>query len=467
MRISFHGAARTVTGSKHIIHLNNGKKILLDCGMFQGLGSETNTLNWNFGFDPAEITYMILSHSHTDHVGLVPKLVKEGYCGRIYGTPATVDLAAIMLEDSANIQETDIKQENKRRSLMGKTLLQPLYTVNDAMKSLDHFIKVPYDEWVQIDEDIEFCFTDAGHLIGSAAVHLRIKENGKTVRITFSGDIGRYRDVILRSPAPFDQADYILLESTYGDSLHEEVTSNEQTLLEWIEKVCLQRKGKLVMPAFSLGRTQEILYHLNKLELDGKLPELEYFVDSPLSYKTTQLFKVHTKYFNRRFQKVLESDRDPFNFKGLKFITSVEESKLLNFYRRPCVIISASGMAEAGRVRHHISNCIEDSRNAIVMTGYCEPQSLAARLLRKPEDVTIFGQVHQVNAEIGEIRSMSAHGDRVDIMQFLSCQDPKAVKQLFLVHGEIEVQEKFKNRLVKAGFEVTIPERHQEIGLSL
>lgn len=467
MNITFHGAARTVTGSKHIITLANGKKILLDCGMYQGMGAETDDLNRDLGFVPAEIDYMILSHAHIDHSGLIPKLVKEGYTGIIYGTPATVDLAAIMLEDSAGIQEADVKFENKRRGLEGRPYLQPLYTTADALACLNNFVKIEYNKWVQISDDIEFCFTDAGHIIGSAVVHLRIKENGKTVRITFSGDVGRYRDLLLRSPEVFDQADYIILESTYGDSLHEKEDPSNDKLLQWIEKTCLEKKGKLIIPAFSLGRTQEILYHLNYLELEGRLPALEYFVDSPLSSKVTQLVKSYPQYFNKRIQKVLLSDSDPFSFKGLKFTKSVEESKLLNYYNRPCVIISASGMAEAGRVKHHISNNIENSRNSILMTGYCEPNSLGARLMSQPEEVRIFGQMHQVNAEVAQIRSMSAHGDYNDLMQFLACQDPKAVQQVFLVHGEYDVQMNFSKKLLKAGFEVRIPQKGEVYGLGI
>lgn len=467
MKITFHGAARTVTGSKHLITLSNNKKILLDCGMFQGMGSETDELNRDFGFDPAEIDYVILSHAHIDHCGLIPKLVKDGYTGSVYGTPATVDLAAIMLEDSGNIQEMDVAYENKRRELQGRDYLQPLYTVADAKACMNRFIKIQYNTWTQIDEDIEFCYTDAGHLIGSAVVHLRLKENGKTVRLTFSGDVGRYRDLLLKSPETFDQADYIILESTYGNSLHDHVVSTSDQLYEWVQKTCIEKKGKLIIPAFSVGRTQEILYHLNHLELENRLPDLEYFVDSPLSSKATQLIKSYTHYFNKRIQKVLLSDKDPFAFKGLKFTKSVEDSKMLNYYNRPCVIISASGMAEAGRIKHHISNNIENSRNSILMTGYCEPHSLGARLLKRPEEVRIFGQEHQVNAEIGEIRSMSAHGDYEDMLQFLACQDPRGVKEIFLVHGEYDVQLGWQKRLRKAGFEASIPERHQEIGLRL
>lgn len=466
MKIAFHGAARTVTGSKHLLTLSNGKKLLLDCGMFQGMGSLTDELNRDFGFDPSSINYMILSHAHIDHCGLIPKLISDGYNGKIYCTPATKDLAAVLLEDSAGIQENDIKFENKRCSLTGLPYLKPLYTTEEALEAVQYFETVDYDQWFRIDEDIEFCYTDAGHIIGSASVHLRIKENGKTTTLTFSGDVGRYRDIILKSPATFPQADYIIIESTYGNSLHDEHSPSVDVLEEWITKTCLKKKGKLIIPAFSVGRTQELLYSLNQLELENRLPDLEYFVDSPLSTKATHIVKRFPQYFNKRIQKVLMGDSDPFNFKGLKFIKSVEESKLLNYKNGPCVIISASGMAEAGRVKHHISNNIENSRNTILFTGYCEPNSLGARLMHRPGEVTIFGQIHQVNAEIAEMRSMSAHGDYDDLSQYLSCQDPRSVKKMFIVHGEYPVQVDFKQRLIRKGFlDVEIPERHQEIGL--
>lgn len=466
MKISFHGAARTVTGSKHLITLTNGKKILLDCGLFQGMGSETEALNKEWGFEPSEVNYMILSHAHIDHCGLIPKLIKDGYEGVVYATPATKDLASILLEDSAGIQESDVKYANKRRALQGLPYLEPLYTTEDALIAADRFVTVEYDTWTRIDDDIEFCYTDAGHIIGSACVHVRITEKGKRKQISFSGDVGRYRDIILKSPAVFEQANVILLESTYGNSLHDEHHPTPDTLLEWIEHTCFKKKGKLILPAFSVGRTQEILFALNQLELEGRLPEMEYFVDSPLSTKATQIVKRFPQYFNARIQKILLSDKDPFGFEGLKFINSVEESKMLNYHKKPCLIISASGMADAGRIKHHISNNIENSRNTILFTGYCEPRSLGGRLMRKPKEVHIFGQPHEVNAEIGEMRSMSAHGDYDDLLQFLGCQDIKQVEKLFLVHGEYDVQQDFRQRLVRKGYaDVQIPERHQEVGL--
>lgn len=466
MKIAFHGAARTVTGSKHLLTLTNGRKYLLDCGLFQGLGREGDLMNDEWGFDPTTVDVLILSHAHIDHSGLIPKLVKDGFKGAIYCTPATKDLTAILLEDSAGIQENEVKYTNKRRAAEGKPYLEPLYTTEHAWKAMEFFVTVDYSKWYKIDDSVELMYTDAGHIIGSAAVSLRVKENGKTTSITFSGDVGRYRDVILKSPDNFPQADYILLESTYGNSLHDGEVSTPDQVLKWIEKTCLQKKGKLIMPAFSVGRTQELLYALNQLELENRLPRLDYFVDSPLSIEATELIKRFPQYFNKAIQKVLETDDDPFRFAGLKYIKTVDESKLLNFRNEPCVVISASGMAEAGRVKHHISNNIENSRNTILLTGYCEPNSLGGRLMRGAKEVGIFGVKHEVNAEVGAIRSMSAHGDYEDLSQFLACQDPRKVKKLFLVHGEYEVQEAFRLRLLKKGFlDIEIPERHQEIGL--
>jgi metallo-beta-lactamase family protein len=392
--------------------------------------------------------------------------VKEGFNGKIFCTPATRELTQILLLDSAGIQEDEIKYANKRRIAQPVPYLEPLYTVDDAKKCMDHFVEVDYGTWYDVIDDVKAMFTDAGHIIGSTCVHVNVTENGKETRLTFSGDVGRYRDVILRSPDVFRQADYILLESTYGNSLHDPAVTTPDILLNWINKVCVQRKGKLIFPAFSVGRTQEILFALNQLDLENRLPNLDYYVDSPLSIEATEVVKHYPSYFNKIIQKVMQSDSDPFSFKGLKYIKTVDQSKSLNFQNGPMVIISASGMADAGRVKHHISNNIENSRNAIVMTGYCEPQSLGARLMSGAKQVGIFGVEHEVHAEIGSIRSMSAHGDYEDLTQWLACQDPRQVKQLFLVHGEYDVQQEFKRRLVSKGFfDVQIPEQHFEIGL--
>lgn len=466
MKIAFHGATRTVTGTKHLLTLKNGKKILLDCGMFQGMGKDTDRLNREFGFEASEVDVVILSHAHIDHSGLLPKLVKDGFNGKIFCTPATATLGEIMLEDSAQIQEDDSKFANKRLLAQNKPLTQPLYRLEDAKAAMQRFSRVEYGQWFHVTDGVEALFTDAGHLIGSACIHLKITENGKETRITFSGDVGRYRDIILKSPEVFPQADYIIMESTYGNSLHDPADSTPDLLKKWIDHSCIEKKGKLILPAFSVGRTQEILFALNQLELENQLPAVPIYVDSPLSIEATEVIKGYPGYFNKKIQRILQTDNDPFDFKGLHYVKTVDQSKALNYVNEPMVIISASGMADAGRVKHHISNNVENSRNTIVFTGYCEPHSLGGRLMAGHQEVSIFGVEHQVNAEIGSIRSMSAHGDYEDLSQWLACQDPKLVKQLFLVHGEYDVQEELKRKLIRKGYaDVLIPEQHFEIGL--
>jgi metallo-beta-lactamase family protein len=467
MKISFHGAAQTVTGSKHLIHLQNGKKILLDCGLFQGLGEDTLTLNSHFGFDAKAISHVILSHAHIDHSGLLPKLIKEGYQGKIYCTKATAELATILLQDSARIQEADVIFVNKRRSLQNLQPIQPLYTIEDAEAVFERFEPIPYHEQIQLDnEDISVFLTDAGHLLGSSVIHLSIQENDQTTCIVFSGDVGRYRDLILRSPEKFPQADYILLESTYGNSLHENYEDTETTLLKHITETCLTKKGKLIIPAFSVGRTQEIIFALNKLSMKGLLPQVPYFVDSPLSVKTTEVIKHHAELFNEKVQILMQQDKNPFDFDNLRFITEKVDSQALNERQEPMVIIASSGMAEAGRVKHHIANAIQNEHNTILMSGYCEYNSLGAKLLRGEKEVQIFRKKYAVKAKIAGMRSMSAHGDYEDLCQFISCQDASKVKKIFLVHGELDVQIDFKKRLVEHGFhDVEIPQRGDEFGL--
>jgi metallo-beta-lactamase family protein len=465
MKIAFHGAARAVTGSKHLITLDNGFQILLDCGMFQGMGEVTDKLNERFGFDPAAINCLVLSHVHIDHCGLLPKLVAEGFEGFIFATPATMDLTRILLMDSAKIQEQDAEFLNKHRR-QGEEIEIPLYTEDDVVKTLSQFKVVEYNQDFQINPEVHVQFTDAGHIIGSAAVHLVIKEAEKETKITFSGDVGRYGDLLLKSPQQFAQADYILMESTYGDSLHKDLDPIENMLLEIINQTCNIRKGKVIIPAFSVGRTQELLYALNGLELKHKLPDIPFYVDSPLSKLATEVLKNHPEVYNNGVKQVLKVDDDIFSFKGLKFIESVAESKALNDDPRPCVIISASGMAEGGRVRHHIRNNIGSPKNTILMVGYCEPNSLGGRLLAGQKNVQILREHYDVIAEIKSIKSMSAHGDYEDLLHFLSCQNPEQVKQLFLVHGEYEVQQHFAQRLKDQGFQhVTIPKYHQEFEL--
>lgn len=465
MKIAFHGAARAVTGSKHLITLINNTKILLDCGMFQGMGEVTDKLNGYFGFQPAEVNHVVLSHAHIDHCGLLPRLVAEGFEGNIYCTPPTMDLARILLMDSAKIQMQDAEYLNKKRR-EHEEVTEALYTEDDVIKTLSLFKIVEYNEDFEIDVQVSIRLTDAGHIIGSSAVHLTIIEDGKETKITFSGDVGRYGDLLLKSPQSFAQADYIIMESTYGDSLHKDLEPIEEMLLEIINHTCKIKKGKVIIPAFSVGRTQELLYALNGLELKGKLPDLPYYVDSPLSLQATQVLKNHPEVYNNGVKRVLSIDDDIFSFKGLRFVESQAESKAINNDPQPCVIISSSGMAEGGRVRHHIRNNISNKKNTILMVGYASPDSLAGKLLNGERKVWMFRQEYDVIAEVRSIQSMSAHGDYEDLLRFLSCQEPEKVKQVFLVHGEYEVQQHFAQRLIDKGFKnVEIPKYHQEFEL--
>ena len=466
MKISFHGAARTVTGSKHLVQLDNNETFLLDCGLFQGMGRDTDSLNAKFGFDATKVDYVILSHAHIDHSGLLPKLVKEGFTGTIYCTPGTKALTEILLEDSAMIQRDDAKYGNKRRAKQGLPPIEPLYDIDDVNLTIPLFKAVEYNTPTKISDSVEVLFTDAGHIIGSAAVSLKIKNGENVESLTFSGDIGRYRDMILRSPSEFPHADYIIIESTYGDKLHDLIHTTPDDLLKWIESTCVEQKGNLIIPAFSVGRTQEILFELNQLSLEKRLPHIPIYVDSPLSMEATEVLKKFPKYFNKKIQKILEVDDDPFDFEGLRYIKSVEESKALNEDLHPKVIISASGMADAGRVKHHIKNNISNAKNTILLVGYCEPHSLGGRLMNGAKEVKIYSELYDVVAKVGSIRSMSAHGDYEDLMQFLACQTPDLVKQVFVVHGEAEVQDHFAERLRKKGFkEVHAPEMHESFDL--
>jgi metallo-beta-lactamase family protein len=466
MKLSFHGAARTVTGSKHILTLSNGKKILLDCGLFQGLGQETDRLNDEFGFDPREIDVLLLSHAHIDHSGLIPKLVKEGFAGKIVCTEATKNLSEILLYDSAEIQTYEADYINKKREARNLEPYQPLYTPADVTEAMKSFVTIEYNEWHTIFESAEVLFTNTGHLIGSAAITIRVIEEGKTTVILFSADIGRYRSVLLQPPVETPKADYIILESTYGDKSHDIAFNTIDSLYKWIKRTCLDRKGKLIIPAFSVGRTQEVLYALNQLSLEKRLPELLYFIDSPLSLKATETIKKYKDQFNDRLQQVLKIDNDPFHFPGLKYVESSEDSKKLVDYAEPCVIISASGTADAGRVRHHINSCLGNPENSILLVGYCGEQSLGGQLLNGIKEVEIFGDSCSVKAEIGQMQGMSAHGDCDDLCRFIGSQDPEIVKAIFLVHGEYSVQKTFALKLDVKGFKkVEIPGLHEEFDL--
>lgn len=462
MKITFHGAAQTVTGSKHLIESASGKKILLECGMFQGHGADTDAMNRHFGFDPKEIHAVVISHAHIDHSGLLPVLVKQGFDGPIFCTPATRDLMEIMLLDSGAIQESDIRFLNKRRAAKGKSPLKPLYTQDDVPAVLDLIQTIEYRISTEILPGCFLLFTDAGHIVGSAAVHLTLRDGHSERRVFFTGDIGRYNHELLEDPEPFPQADVIICESTYGNELHEPDSYHDEQLLAHIHETCLQKRGKLIIPAFSVGRTQEILFKLNNLYLQNRLPKVPYYVDSPLSEKATRITRDHMNLYNRRFKEILSEDSDPFDFPGLVFIGDAEQSKALNDSHEPCVIISASGMADAGRVKHHIANNIGKKEATILLVGYCEPSSLGGRLMAGAREVRIFGEVYHVRCSVKSMRTLSAHGDYNDILRYLSCQNAEAVQRFFLVHGNRPEMEAFRDRLRESGFRwVEIPERHR------
>jgi len=464
MKIKFIGAAREVTGSKHLITTNEGKKILLDCGMFQGKGLETDSLNRNLGFNPAEIDYLILSHAHIDHSGLIPYLYKGGFRGSIICTNATRDLCSIMLADSAHIQNLDIEWFNKKRAKQGLYPVDPLYSTEDAEESMKLFITVAFDRRFYINDKINVKFTNTGHMLGSAVVNLELLENGEKVHIAFTGDIGRAQNRILHKPCDFPQCDYLITESTYGDRLHPADKEIEEELLKIVEETCVVNKGKLIIPSFAIGRTQEIVYVLNGLFNSGKLPRIQVYVDSPLAVNATDIFRMHTDEMNDEVKASLRHDSDPFGFNTLHYIKKLEESKALNSNNKPCIIISASGMLEAGRIKHHVANNISNKRNTILIVGYCTPTSLGARIQELGlREISIFGKMHRISARIAKIEAFSGHADYNEMKQFLGCLDITKIKKTFLVHGEYETQLFYREELKKIGFEnIEIPESGEE-----
>ncbi len=461
MNIQFHGAARNVTGSKHLLTAPSGLRVLLDCGLFQNKGSENDTLNRHLGFDPATVDAMILSHAHMDHAGLIPVLVAGGFRGPIYCTPPTYDLCEVMLADSAFIQEHDVEYINKRREMKNYAPLKPLYTIKEVKACLPFFKTVPYQATFEVGNGVQAIFTDSGHILGSAGIYLTMKKDADVTTLFFTGDIGRRKDEILRSPDPFPQPDFLIAESTYGNRLHEKMADASHTLLEIVINTCLRKKGKLIIPAFSLGRTQEIVYALDQMHDKGLLPPINVYVDSPLSYNATEIMRKHMDCFNDEIREHLKTDPDPFGFNRLRYIREVEESKGLNNSHEPCIIISASGMMEAGRIKHHIKNNIGDARNTILIVGYCPPSTLGGDLLAMKPVVRIYGKEYEVKAEVRELGSYSAHGDYEEMISYLSCIDTGKVKKVFLVHGEYEVQQEYREKLFKAGFQqIEIPDQH-------
>lgn len=461
MKVQFCGAARQVTGSSHLITLDSGFTILLDCGLYQGYDKTMEGFNETWIYDPKKIDCLIVSHAHIDHTGRIPKLVGDGYEGRIYATNATRSLASIMLMDSAGIQERDAEYHNKR----SKDKIKPLYTKDDARKAIGMFTGMGYGQWFKINDEVELQFRDAGHILGSASVTLRIKEEGKeAVTFGFTGDIGRPERPILRNPVPMPECDYLICESTYGAKDHMGRPDEVDRLLDIIKEVCIHERGKLLIPAFSVGRTQEIVYMLDRLETNNMLPKIKVYVDSPLAVDATDIFAMHPECFDGDLHDYMMTDPNPFGFKNLTYIRKVEYSKRLNDMKDPCIIISASGMMNAGRVKHHLYNTMGDPKNAVLIVGYCAPGTPGGQLRAGKETLKLFGEECAMKAQVYTMDSFSAHGDRTEMMEFIKNQ--QNLKNLFLVHGTYDRQEEFKTFLEGFGFSnIEIPDLGQEYDL--
>lgn len=459
MDLRFCGAAREVTGSSHLLTLDDGFTILLDCGMYQGNNAAMHDFNENWLFHPEKIDCVVLSHAHIDHSGRLPKLYKDGFRGPIYNTAATQSLCTIMLMDSAKIQEqdaADYHKVHKRHQKKGR-VREPLYTQKDVVGVMRQFTGIPYHRWSRIHPDVELYFRDAGHILGSANVTLRIKRKNEHLLIGFTGDIGRKGRPILRDPQPMQPVDYLICESTYGDRLHEEKPAEEERFLRILKETCIENKGKLIIPAFSIGKTQELLYMMNMLQINGRLPEIPVFVDSPLSTGATEIYALHPECYDQELLEFLITDANPFGFRNLTFTRSVQASKSLNERKDPCVIISASGMMNAGRIQHHIANNIEDARNTFLIVGFCAPGTQGHYLRNGSDKVRVFDKWWDVHARIEIMDSFSAHADRDEMREFLTPHYEKT-RELFLVHGLYEVQKKFAANLQEDGFKnVEIP----------
>ncbi len=457
MRIHFYGAAQTVTGSKYLLEIN-GKRLLLECGFFQGKRADTYEKNLKFPFDPRSIDAVILSHAHIDHSGNLPNLIKSGYEGLIYATPATCLLADIMLQDSGHIQEYDVQYVNKKRAKRGEPPVEPIYTQEDAKQVADHFSPQVYKKEFSPIPGVTAHLVDAGHILGSAAIVLDIQEDGKRYRFWFSGDIGREKLPLLVDPVLPDKPDYLMMECTYGDKPH---SDPEEAYFEFRDVVArtIKRGGKVIIPAFAVGRTQEIVYSLNRMIHDGDLRPVPVFVDSPLAVNASKIFREHTEYFDDETQKFIhERNHFALDFPMLTYIGSVEESKKLNERTDPMVIISASGMAENGRILHHLKNNIEDARNTVTIVGWQAPYTLGRRLADRDREVNIFGEVYQRRAEVATIGGLSAHAGQDMLVRYAKAAGPN-VKKIILVHGEqdaeSELVKKFKeNGLAPAEYPV-------------
>lgn len=438
MKISFLGAAQTVTGSMHLIEANS-HRLLLECGMFQGRREESNARNRTLPFDPKTVDRMILSHAHIDHSGNIPTLCRAGYKGDILCTSATRDLANVMLRDSAHIQVSDSEHVSERNQRKGLPPVEPLYTVEDAEASIKQFVGVAYGRPFPVTPGITATFFDAGHILGSAITLLEIVEEGKLTRLAFTGDLGRRNLPILRDPQLVPGIDCLITESTYGNRLHGDITQVEEELRQVIVGA-VERGGKLLIPAFAVERTQEIVYSIHRLVDAGKLPRIPIYVDSPLALDATEIFRLHPEVFDSETSEFIRQREDPFGFHRLTYVRTVEESKKLNDLKGPMVIIAASGMCEAGRILHHLKNNVEDERNTILIVSWQAPNTLGRRLADKETKIRIFGEEYTRRAQVEIINGFSAHADHNDLVWWIGSSQA-SLKNVFVVHGEPDAAE--------------------------
>lgn len=462
MKIHFLGAARTTTGSMYLLELN-GKRLLLECGMFQGHRDETTRRNTTFPFDPRQIDAVVLSHAHIDHAGNLPNLVKQGYAGPIHCTEATRDLCAIMLLDSAHIQEQDALFVSKWRAKKHLPPVEPLYRIPDAEKTVQQLASHPYDTSFSPVDGVTVTFRDAGHILGSAQVILDVRENGRKFRWLFSGDVGRGNDELLRDPVPVENVDYLQIESTYGNREHAIRTDADATVGKYVSETLTQR-GKVIIPAFSVGRTQQIVYVLHELSCAGKIPRVPVFVDSPLSSKASNVYEKNRAVLRADLPAAFCDTNSPFLMKNLTYITDVEDSKKLNDRREPMIIISASGMAEAGRIRHHLKNNIGDPKNLLLFIGYCAEGTLGDQIIRGKTPVNIFGDPYPVRAKVVSIDTYSGHADRNELKHYVQ-RISGNIRRIFCVHGE-ETQclaHAETLRALKPAAQILVPEYNQVV----
>ena len=449
MKISFNGAARTVTGSQFLLEVN-GSRILLECGMYQGKRKESYQRNLNFAFDPQKLDAVLLSHAHIDHSGNLPNLVKNGYRGSILATPGTTALCDIMLRDSAHIQEYDALYVNKKRARRGEAPIEPLYTTQDAAEALELFSPRKYNEVFEVAEGVSVRFVEAGHILGSASIVLDIKEKGNQYRFWFSGDIGRMRLPLMRDPVMPEDADYLMMECTYGDKQHRDPDEAYEEFSEVVKRT-VSKGGKVIIPAFAVGRTQEIVYQLNRMITDGLVPRIPVFVDSPLATNASDIFKRFPQYFDEETHEFMqENHKRALDFPGLTYTRSVEESKAINKMNGPLVIISASGMAENGRILHHLRNNIHDKRNTILIVSWQAPNTLGRRLAEQEKKVKIFGETFYRKAKVVTIGGFSAHAGQNMLLDYAKASQ-KTLKKVFLVHGELRGAEPLRQKLHEAG----------------